>query len=199
MAGTTTRFGFPYQEAADPPDGASLGQDLAEAVETSLGAEADWVNGRIDDLPKGVIAQYARTSAITGVTTTETGYVRIDNIPIRAGYRYAVLVPVCNITADATDRIGRARLRASTSGNATTASTVIGQTRNSQPTDVSQTNITPLHGTYDATTTGTLSVLWSVVRAGAVGSVGLYGAPTEPADIYVSEIGLTPAASGTDI
>lgn len=41
MAGTTARYGFPYQEGTDPPDGASLGQDLAESVETSLGALAD--------------------------------------------------------------------------------------------------------------------------------------------------------------
>lgn len=36
MADTTARYGFPFQEATDPPDGASLGQDLAEAVETTI-------------------------------------------------------------------------------------------------------------------------------------------------------------------
>src|SRR5688572_7086201 len=37
MADTTARYGFPFQEATDPPDGASLGQDLAEAVEATIG------------------------------------------------------------------------------------------------------------------------------------------------------------------
>lgn len=37
MADTTARYGFPYQETTDPPDGAGLGQDLAEAVEDALG------------------------------------------------------------------------------------------------------------------------------------------------------------------
>lgn len=46
MAGVTPIYGFPYQEAADPPDGASLGEDLAEAVETAL----DSVDDRADAL-----------------------------------------------------------------------------------------------------------------------------------------------------
>jgi hypothetical protein len=37
MADTTARYGFPYQEPTDPPDGAGLGQDLAQAVEDALG------------------------------------------------------------------------------------------------------------------------------------------------------------------
>jgi hypothetical protein len=36
MPGTTAYFGFPFQESGDPPDGAALGQDLAEAVEDAL-------------------------------------------------------------------------------------------------------------------------------------------------------------------
>jgi len=36
MADTTPVYGFPYQELADAPNGALLGQDLAEAVETEL-------------------------------------------------------------------------------------------------------------------------------------------------------------------
>jgi hypothetical protein len=50
MADTTTRYGFPYQEAGDPPDGASLGQDLAEAVENSLGTLEDNAESRLDAL-----------------------------------------------------------------------------------------------------------------------------------------------------
>jgi hypothetical protein len=45
MADTTSRYSFPYQEAADAPDGPALGQDLAEAVEMSLGELED----RVDD------------------------------------------------------------------------------------------------------------------------------------------------------
>lgn len=41
MAGTTTRYGFPFQEVTDPPNGAGLGEDLAEAVEASLATIED--------------------------------------------------------------------------------------------------------------------------------------------------------------
>lgn len=43
MPDTTTRYGFPYQESDDPPDGAALGQNLAEAVETEIGVVDDRV------------------------------------------------------------------------------------------------------------------------------------------------------------
>lgn len=34
--GTTSKYNLPYQEIGDPPNGATLGQDLAEAVEDAL-------------------------------------------------------------------------------------------------------------------------------------------------------------------
>lgn len=40
MADTTPTYGWPYQEATDPPDGASLGEDLALAVEATVSALA---------------------------------------------------------------------------------------------------------------------------------------------------------------
>lgn len=43
MADSTTRYSFPYQEASDAPNGPALGQDLAEAVEVSLGTVDDRV------------------------------------------------------------------------------------------------------------------------------------------------------------
>jgi hypothetical protein len=41
MAASTTRYGFPYQQGTDAPDGPDLGKDLAEAVETVVGALED--------------------------------------------------------------------------------------------------------------------------------------------------------------
>src|SRR5690242_12273763 len=41
MADTTARYAWPFQEADDPPDGADLGQALAEAVETTVGGIDD--------------------------------------------------------------------------------------------------------------------------------------------------------------
>ena len=44
MAADTSRYSFPYQQLGDAPDGPALGEDLAVAVESSLGALEDRVN-----------------------------------------------------------------------------------------------------------------------------------------------------------
>lgn len=51
MADTTTRYAFPFQEAGDPPDGASLGEDLAEAIETTVGG----IDDRLDDAEDTIV------------------------------------------------------------------------------------------------------------------------------------------------
>jgi hypothetical protein len=153
----------------------------------------------INSLPRGLIARYSRASAISGITTTETGYMRIDAIDVRAGYRYLVHLPRVNVSVDATGRIGRPRLRAAFAGTATVASDLIGETRISQPTDASQTNLCELSGFYDATSSGSLSVIVTIVRSSGAGSVGLYASAGEPCWMYVTELGVTPASSGTSI
>lgn len=151
-----------------------------------------------DDQPKGVIAKHTRITAISGIGTTETGYMRIDAIPVRAGYTYEIVVPRVNITASAVGTIGYARLRVSTSGTAGTASATVGFYRNSQPTNASSTNTNGMVGSFEATATGSLSVLLSVQLVNT-GTVGLHGSGTEPCWMYVKEIGLTPADTGVDI
>ena len=54
MADVTTRYAFPFQEAGDPPDGASVGQDLAEAIDTALGTVEDAADARLDALETDV-------------------------------------------------------------------------------------------------------------------------------------------------
>jgi hypothetical protein len=52
MADTTAIYGWPYQEATDPPDGASLGQDLAEAIEATV----DSIDDRVDTAETDITA-----------------------------------------------------------------------------------------------------------------------------------------------
>lgn len=73
MADTTTRYGFPFQEAGDPPDGAGLGQDLAEAIEDSLGDVEDGADTRLDALeaPRHAVVTFNESvpnNAITVLT-----------------------------------------------------------------------------------------------------------------------------------
>jgi hypothetical protein len=54
VADVTPRYAFPHQEAGDPPDGATLGQDLAEAVDAALGTVEDGADTRLDALEADV-------------------------------------------------------------------------------------------------------------------------------------------------
>lgn len=65
MADTTTIYGWPYQEATDPPDGASLGQDLAEAIETTV----DGIDDRVTAAETDIDTAQADITTLQGKTT----------------------------------------------------------------------------------------------------------------------------------
>lgn len=102
MADVTTRYSFPYQEAADPPDGAGLGQDLAEAVETALGDVEDdleaadvALDGRLDIVELALTSSRSAfdTSGIrplTSSTNADTAVVTLSNFAFKAGYAYLI-------------------------------------------------------------------------------------------------------------
>lgn len=76
MADTTTRYGFPFQEAGDPPDGAGLGQDLAEAVEASLGDVEDDLTAlttRVGSAETITVPALAAWTTYTPTFTTASG------------------------------------------------------------------------------------------------------------------------------
>lgn len=100
MADTTSIYGWPYQEAADPPDGAQLGQDLAEAIEATvdgLDDRLDTAEARVTALRAGVFAHMNNS----GVQSLANGTARIQ-----AEFNTAVLdVPgaQCNLASDRLD------------------------------------------------------------------------------------------------
>lgn len=120
MADTTARYGFPYQEGTDPPDGPDLGQDLAEAVETSLGTVEDAHDGRLDTLetaatsldgrldtaewklPRYVVKANAtaRSSTATLAADSGTGQV-LAGIPLEVGTYEIELVALFTTAATA--------------------------------------------------------------------------------------------------
>ena len=73
--GATSTYGLPYQDMSDAPDGAALGQNLAEAVETELvrvdAAAADHET-RITALEGRVVAGTANTLAVSGSGSWES-------------------------------------------------------------------------------------------------------------------------------
>lgn len=155
------------------------------------------------DQPAGLIRKHLRGTggSITGVSTTETGFIRIDSIPIRNGYTYEVVANRCVVTATVAGTTGICRLRGSTSGNATIASSLLdgGEIRTSAAPDTSNVPELVLIGYFDSSTTGSLSVILTVIRAQGTGTVGLFASSANVSPLLIKEIGVTPADTGTDL
>lgn len=162
-------------------------------------------NTNVVQLPQNLIAWHSRDSGggIASITTTETGFIRIDGITIRNGYHYYFLAPQVNATtSNKTDTVANVKLRYNLAGNATTTSSVLpygGFFRKAQAIDISNTDVESLHGAYHASADGTLSVIMTLVRAAGTGSVGLFASAANPCPLFVYEMGLYPAVSGVDI
>ncbi|MEV6306487.1 hypothetical protein AB0M02_44265 [Actinoplanes sp. NPDC051861] len=155
----------------------------------------------LNALPQGTIARYARTTSSTGVTTTETGYIRIDNVAVRAGYSYRVTWhnPISNwATSASTPSL---RIRGTQSGTAGTGSTQLrgGFGRSVGASDANNGPVAPVIGIWECTSSGTLSVLATFVRASGTGTVGMFASGAAESLMTVEEVGLTQADSGTSV
>lgn len=155
------------------------------------------------DQPAGLIASHSRTASNTSATVgaTETGFIRLDGIAIRNGYRYRVEAARMILITSATTTTGVARMRGSTSGAATTSSTQLLGAELRPGTAPDTTNV-PEHvliGYWDATASGTLSVIVTIQRAAGSGTVGLYATGGTAIPVMVFEVGPTPTDSGVDL
>jgi len=149
----------------------------------------------------GVVARAVRTSAKTPITT-ETGYLRIDDIPVVAGYAYKIYTS--NLTLDSTNdgEIGAARIRVvqavSPGTAATTSSTQIGMRRSYQDANANA-DLGPLITDYFAATDGYLSVILTAQRVTALGTFQCFASATEPVHLIVECIGIDPGDTGVSL
>jgi hypothetical protein len=143
----------------------------------------------------GVVARGRRTSATGNVTTTETGVLRLDGIPVRAGRAYRISTSNINLDTSVANDIAAANLRISTSGAATTSSTQICQMRNTID-DAANSNVLPMTAFYYPSGAGTLSVLLSIVRVSGTGNIILFASTVEILDLVVTDEGTDPGNTG---
>jgi hypothetical protein len=81
------------------------------------------------DIQTGVIARGQRSTSTAAITTTETGLLRLDNVALRGGRGYGVWVSPANMASTVANDDIIMPIRYSTSGAATTASTLLDYTR----------------------------------------------------------------------
>lgn len=140
-----------------------------------------------------------RTTTGTAFTTTETEYMRVDNITLVQGRVYLVLVTGLGLNAGGTTSGILARLRLSTSGAADITDTEIGAYRSgpSSADDpiVSFSTIYP----HTGSTVTNASILLSSVKAGGADTGNTLGAASGGAHLVVCHIGLDPGDTGVDL
>lgn len=184
MTDTTAR-GYVFPQNTDHDRLWEHFEDLAESID----ADVELVDR------KGIVAWVARTTPTGLFTTTETGVVRIDNIPVYAGRAYEIATSGANLDTTVDNDVAAARIRISTSGAATTASTQIGQMRNTADNNF-YSNVIPMQCFYFPGSDQTLSVLLSAVRLSGSGNISFFCSGVEILHLVVRDIGPAPAASG---
>jgi len=134
MADTTPIYGWPYQEATDPPDGAAVGKDLAEAVEATV----DSLDDRLDtaesaitnnDNNAGVTQTQTQTNSFTTVAGTEAvvvskSYAFLDEYAYRISYSFRVQIAGGTSPFAVNHRLRRANASGSTIHDAGTTAAV---------------------------------------------------------------------------
>jgi len=145
-----------------------------------------------------VIKRGRRITSTGNVTTTETGVLRIDNIPVLAGRLYQISTGPINMDGSVDNDVGRVGIRTSQSGAATTSSTLSGYMRLTIDNN-SQSNVVNANAWYLAPSDGMLSVLLTLVRQAGTGNIIIFGSASDILDLVVQFAGNDPGDSGVVI
>lgn len=138
-----------------------------------------------------VLARGRRIST-TSELTSETGFIRLDGIPVKAGRMYEITASNMNIDTSVDNSIGAVRCRVETGGStATTSSTQIGQVRYTDDS-AATSNVLPLQVYYVPSSDTTLSVLLTVGLVTGTGTVKVYASSVEIFDLVVRDLGADP-------
>jgi hypothetical protein len=134
-----------------------------------------------------------------GATTGEAGVLRVDSIPILAGKLYKIWTSPMFLIGSVTTDVNAVTLRTSTSGSATTASTLLVQAQ-AQTANTSHPPIIPsIVMPYASGSNVTLSVLLSVARmVGGTGNVKI-GSSVGTIELVIECVGNDSGDTGVDL
>lgn len=143
-----------------------------------------------------------RVTATGNITTTETGVLRVDDIPVFADRAYMIKTSNVNLDASVANDIADARVRvtqnAAPGTAATTSSTQIGHFRNTID-DAAQSNVNDITAFYFPSSDGYLSVLLTAQRVTGTGNIVVFCSSVEILDLVIMDIGEDPGDTGVVI
>jgi hypothetical protein len=146
-----------------------------------------------------VLKRGRRTTSTGSVTTTETGFLRLDNIPVASGRIYQINTTNINLDTSVDNDIGDVKCRvafaASPGTLATTSSTQLTHMRNTIDS-AAQSNVLPMNAFYIAPSDGYISLLLSLVRVTGTGNLIIFASSTEILDFVVQYAGIDPGDTG---
>jgi len=148
-----------------------------------------------------VVARARRTTAKTPITT-ESGFLRLDDIPVISGRTYEICTSPLTLDSSVDNEVGVARIRAVQSASvgtpATTSSTQLGQMREFQDANANA-DLNTIQVYYYPVADGFLSVLLSAARITALGTFQFFASATEPCDLIVRQLGTDPGDTGVSL
>lgn len=172
---------------------------MADAVAGQVALSAEY-NKLIDnilylDTKNDIVAWGRRITNSTGsVTTTGVPVMRVNG-PVISGNQYRVRTGSIHPTSTITTDTIRCEIKFTMSGNASTGSPVLPGAQVYEAFG----NSSIIDTVWTATSTGTLSTVLCVARESGSGTVSLFADGTRVTDVYIEDLGLAVAASGTNL
>jgi len=151
----------------------------------------------IDD-PRGSVIRRGRRETSSSATTSEVGVLRVDGIPLQNGRIYTLVTNNLFFASTVALDVIVGRLRFNAAGTATTASTIIGEGGNHQPSAIAYGSVLWLP--FIPATTANYSILLSVARIGGSGSVSIGVTANHPTiDLLIFDGWVDPGDVGVDV
>jgi hypothetical protein len=156
------------------------------------------VQDELNALPRAVIRRASRPTSSTAAATAQP-VLRLDSVPLLAGRRYQIITSTLIIRPTVAADRGTARLSMSTSGAATTASTLYAVLNTPNIDSATDGMSVVLSFTYTPAANETVSILLWHQRLSGTGNINFVVTGGTTIDIEVIDLGLDPGDTGVDL
>lgn len=148
-----------------------------------------------------IIARGRRTTTSGGSTGATIEVLRLDDIPIRAGYLYAICTNSLALQSTAANNTVRAEIRYTTDGSTPVAATTVipGGATQQSPSVAGQSDNSAILALYAPGSNETLSLLLTVRRTTGAGTATIFADATNTIEMWVEQKGEDPGDTGVDL